>query len=77
MRPAFESDEARGTFFLAMLPNIMDNVIDGLSICGLPSFRAIEPKILDVAEKHSHDRVDFSTAYAARQTAAQTRRGGQ
>jgi hypothetical protein len=72
MRPVFASDEVKGSFFLATLPDTMDNVIDNLSTRNLTAFQDIEPKILDISEKHSLDSVDTSTAYAARQTAARS-----
>jgi hypothetical protein len=64
MRPIFESDEVKGSFFLTILPDTMDNVIDILSTQGLPSFTAIKPKFQDIAEKHSIE-VE-SPAYYAR-----------
>lgn len=53
MRPIFESDEVKGSFFLTTLPDTMDNLIDNLATRGVTTFVDIEPKILDVAEKHS------------------------
>lgn len=74
MRTMFTDDNVKGSFFLATLPDTMDHIIDNLSTQQLTAFKDIEPKILDVSEKHSLDTVD-STAYAARQTAARAARG--
>lgn len=70
MRAMFDSDQVKGSFFLATLPETMDNVIDNLSTRNVTAFQDIEPKILDISEKHSLDVVDSSAAYAARQTAS-------
>ncbi|KAH5051059.1 hypothetical protein HBI81_244100 [Parastagonospora nodorum] len=75
MKSMFESDEIKGSFFLATLPDTMDHVIDDLSSRDITRFVNIEPKILDISEKHSIDSADSSTAaYAARQTAARAKR---
>lgn len=69
MRTMFQSDEVKGSFFLATLPETMDNVIDNLSTRNITAFQDIEPKILDISEKFSLDVADASTsAYAAKQT---------
>ena len=63
MKPIFESDEVKGSFFLTTLPDTMDNLIDNLATRGITTFVDIEPKILDIAEKHSLDTVDSSAYY--------------
>lgn len=77
MRPVFQSDDVKGSFFLATLPDTMDNVIDNLSTRNITAFADIEPKILDISEKHSLDSVDSSTAYAARQSTVRDNRRGR
>ena len=62
MKPIFESDEIKGSFFLTTLPDTMDNLVDNLATRGITTFVDIEPKILDIAEKYSLDSVD-SSAY--------------
>ncbi|KAF2819661.1 hypothetical protein CC86DRAFT_430475 [Ophiobolus disseminans] len=52
----------------------MDTIIDNLSTHNVTAFKDIEPKILDVADKHSLVSTDL-TAYAARQAAARSNRG--
>ncbi|KAF2690362.1 hypothetical protein K458DRAFT_439359 [Lentithecium fluviatile CBS 122367] len=69
MKPMFDSDDVKGSFFLATLPDTMDNVIDNLSTRAITAFKDIEPKILDISEKHSLD-VD-SAAYIARSAGRQ------
>ncbi|KAH3957096.1 hypothetical protein HBH51_231200 [Parastagonospora nodorum] len=76
MKAMFESDEVKGSFFLATLPDTMDHVIDNLSSRDVTKFVDIEPKILDISDKHSLD-ADSSTAYAAKQTAARGARQNQ
>lgn len=63
MDAIFRSDEVKGSFFLATLPETMDNVIDNLSTRNVTTYQAIQPKILDIAETHSLSSVD-SVAYA-------------
>jgi hypothetical protein len=70
----FESDEVKGSFFLSTLPATMNTIIDNLSTRNLIAFKDIEPKILDVADRHSLDSTD-STAYTVRQAAARSNRG--
>ena len=65
----FNSNKVKGSFFLATLPETIDNIIDNLSTRNITAFQNIKPKILDISEKYSLDNVD-STAYTARQTAA-------
>ena len=62
MRPLFESNEVKGSFFLVSLPDTMDHIIDNLSTWNITSFAAIEPKMLNIADKHSIDSID-SSAY--------------
>ena len=69
MRSMFKSNKVKGSFFLATLPETIDNVIDNLSTRIITAFQDIKPKILDISEKYSLETVD-SSAYAARQTAA-------
>ncbi|KAL2395076.1 Retrovirus-related Pol polyprotein from transposon TNT 1-94 [Exophiala dermatitidis] len=54
MRPVFDSDQVKGSFFLATLPDTMDNIIDNLNTKEISKFVDIEPKMLDIAEKHLH-----------------------
>ncbi|OAG06549.1 uncharacterized protein CC84DRAFT_1217753 [Paraphaeosphaeria sporulosa] len=70
MRAMFNDDNVKGSFFLATLPDTMDNVIDNLATRQLTAFQDIEPKILDISEKHSLDTTNSLSAYATRQTAA-------
>ena len=63
MRPIFESDEVKGSFFLTTLPDTMDNIIDNLSTREILTFNAIEPKMLDIAENHSLNTEIDSAAY--------------
>lgn len=49
----------------------MDNVIDNSSTRNLTSFQEIELRIFEISEKYSLDSAD-NTAYAARQSAAQS-----
>jgi transposase InsO family protein len=74
MTKMFESDEVKGSFFLSTLPDTMDTIIDNLSTRNLTAFKDIEPKILDIADRHSLNSTD-STAYAARQAAARSNQG--
>ena len=66
MLPIFESDDVKGSFFLTTLPESMDTIIDNLNTRDITSFAAIEPKMLDISEKHSLDQIDSTSAYAAR-----------
>jgi hypothetical protein len=54
MTSMFKSDQVKGSFFLTMLLDMMDNIINNLSTCGIMTFSDIEPKMLDIAEKHAH-----------------------
>jgi hypothetical protein len=65
----FELDKVKGSFFLSTLPNTIATIINNLSTRNLTAFKDIEPKILDIANRHSLDSTN-STAYAARQAAA-------
>ncbi|KAF2848230.1 hypothetical protein T440DRAFT_536828 [Plenodomus tracheiphilus IPT5] len=68
MKPMFESNEVKGSF-LTTLPDTMDNVINNLSAQGLTKYVDLEPKILDIADKHSLDtNGSLSAAFAARQS---------
>jgi len=64
MKPLFESDEVKGSFFLTTLPDTMDHIIDNLSTRNVTSFIDIEPKMLDLAQKHSLDVLDNSSLTA-------------
>lgn len=70
----FKLDKVKGSFFLSTLPNTIDTIINNLSTRNLTAFKDIEPKILNIADRHSLDSTD-STAYAARQAAARSNRG--
>jgi hypothetical protein len=59
----FNYDEVKGSFFLTTLPDTMDHIVDNLSARDLTSFTAIEPKLFDLAEKHTLD-VDSSAKTA-------------
>ncbi|KAF2676307.1 hypothetical protein K458DRAFT_262437, partial [Lentithecium fluviatile CBS 122367] len=69
MKPMFKSDDVKGSFFLATLPDTINNVINNLSIRSVTAFKDIEPKILNISEKHSLDVAD-SAAYAANMRSA-------
>ena len=62
MRPIFESDDVKGSFFLTTLPDTMDHVVDNLGTRDITKFSQIEPKMLDIAEAHTINDTD-STAY--------------
>jgi hypothetical protein len=49
MKPMFESDKVKGSFFLTTI----DNIIDDLSTQNPASISAIKLKFQDIAEKHS------------------------
>lgn len=55
MKHIFDSDNVKGSFFLATLPDTIDNVIDNLSTRDVTAFQDIEPKILNISEKHTLD----------------------
>ena len=63
MRAIFESDEVKGSFFLTTLPDTMDHIIDNLSTRNVTTFTQIEPKMLDISEKHTIDTVDSNAYY--------------
>ena len=63
MRPIFESDEVKGSVFLTTLPDTMDHIIESFAARDVVTFIAIQPKILDIAEKHYLDTVDSSGAF--------------
>jgi hypothetical protein len=65
MKQIFESDEVKGSFFLTTLPDTMDHIIDNIGTRGLTTFTEIEPKMLDISEKHSLDTVDSSAYYTS------------
>ena len=65
MRPTFESDGVKGSFFLTTLPDTMSHVIENISTRGLTTFTEIEPIMLDISEKHSIDAVDSSAHYTS------------
>ena len=73
IKAMFKLDEVKGSFFLATLLDTIDYVINNLSSRNVTKFVDIEPKILDISDKHSLN-ADFSTAYAAKQTAARSAR---
>ncbi|KAF2241467.1 hypothetical protein BU26DRAFT_178542 [Trematosphaeria pertusa] len=64
MKPIFESDDVKGSFFLSTLPDTLDHVIDNFSTRDITRFSAMEPKILDIADKYTLD-TDTYTAYSA------------
>lgn len=71
-KTVFESDEVKRSFFLVSLPGTIDHIIDNLSTKDITSFTQIEPKMLDIAKKHSIDTVDslgFSASMKPRPTA--------
>lgn len=60
MKPMFDSDEVKGSFFLMTLPESMDHVVDNLSTQNLTAYRDIEPKMLDIATRA---QIEDSAAY--------------
>lgn len=64
MKPLFESDEVKGSFFLTTLPDTMDYIIDNFNTRDVTSFSQIQPRIMDMADQHNLKAVE-STAYAA------------
>ncbi|KAH4354511.1 hypothetical protein HBH99_249140 [Parastagonospora nodorum] len=69
MKAMFVSDEVKGSFFLATLPDTIDHVIDNLGSRDVTKFVDIEPKIPDISDRHSPD-ADSSIASVAKQSAA-------
>jgi transposase InsO family protein len=67
MKPIFESQEVKGSFFLATLPDTMDNIIDNLNMKDITKFTEIEPKMLDLAARHSLESSE-QTAYYGKST---------
>ena len=65
LRSVFDSDEVKGSFYLATLPESMDNVVDNLSTQEVTAFQDIETKMLDIAEHHASESV-ISAAYGTR-----------
>ena len=63
LRAAFESDEVKGCFFLTTLPDSAENVVDNLLSKDVTSYSAIEPKLLDLADKHLDPEPTSNTAY--------------
>ena len=72
----FNNDDVKGTFFLTILPKTMDYVVDNLSTSGITSFSAMQPKFLDIAEKHNLGEPDSSAYYTATNR-NKTGRGGK
>jgi hypothetical protein len=70
----FESDEVKGSFFLTTLPDAMYNVVDNLSTQKDLTFTTIEPKMLDLANRHSLDSIDFVAPKPRRSLRRSTRR---
>lgn len=44
----FENNEVKGLFFLMMLPDFMDNIINNLSSYNILKFSDIKPKMMDI-----------------------------
>ena len=73
IKPIFASDEVKGSFFLATLPDTMDHIVDNLSTWQITTFQDIEPKIMDLAEKHT---IEVDSANATRRTPTWLRSDG-
>jgi len=65
MKAIFANDECKGAFFLTTLPDTMDTVIDNLSTSGINSFAQMEPKFLNISEKHHLDENESNAYYTA------------
>ena len=62
MKPVFESDETKGTFFLTTLPETMDNIIDNLTTASLTKYSDIEPKMLEMRIQTEADDTQITIA---------------
>lgn len=52
IKTIFELDQIKGLFFLATLPNIIDNTINNLNTKGITQYNNIKPKILNIANRN-------------------------
>ena len=68
LRLTFDSDEAKGSYFLNTLPDTMEHLVDNLETQGLTSFAAVQPKMMDIADKHSLDTQDGAAYYTSTAT---------
>jgi hypothetical protein len=76
IRPVFNSNNVKGSFFLVLLPDTIDSIIDNLSTKDITAFTKLEPKMLDISNQHSLNIVENTslTAQASLSASLQARK---
>lgn len=63
LRPVFESDDVKGSFFLTTLPEQMDHVVDNLATRNVTAYASIEAKMLDIADQRQHKTASQTSVF--------------
>ncbi|KAF1912757.1 hypothetical protein BDU57DRAFT_456691, partial [Ampelomyces quisqualis] len=61
IKVVFKLDNVKGLFFLVLLPNTIDYIINNLSTKKVIFFTNIKPKILNLSLKYSLNIIDTSS----------------